>query len=373
MHKSISRKRAILSAIFVLAVFATGAMGVVVVANRQWRIQPTFLARAEFNTIGGINLGDKVRVQGIDAGVVERIEAPAQPGGMVTLWFRLDEKLHRLVRADAKAFISSQGVVGAKVIEIVPGLPDAPILPEAGRIASETTPELSDLIRNATGALKRVDAVATAAEIGLREVNTIATSIREGKGSLGRLVQDEEAYRKLVALSDRGSRTLNDVQENLAALKRTWPLSRYFDDRAFYDRERVLYKPGADRVSRTLNPDTLFEPGRSVLTPSGRTLLDEIGGWFKRTKTNKTEMVIASFSDDFLDPDLTQILTQEQADSVRRYLVERHSVDTVGWFGSRKVAAIGFGNQVPRGSGEGMAASTGPKKRVEIILFTPRT
>lgn len=369
MQRAISRKRAALSILFVVAIVATGAVGVIVVANRQWRMQPTFRVRAEFASIGGINVGDRVRVQGMDAGVVERIEPPPAPGGLVTLWFRIDEKLRPLVRSDAKAQIASQGVVGAKVVEIRPGLPDAPALADSGRIAAAPMAELSDLIADATSALKRVDAVARAAEHGLGEINAIATSIREGKGSLGRFVQDEEAYRKIVALSDRGSRTLNDVEENLAALKRTWPLSRYFDDRAFYDRERVLYKPGADRESRTLNPDTLFEPGRSVLTTGGRVLLDEIAAWFKRAKNGKTEVVIAAFSDDRRDPDLTQLLTQEQADSVRRYLVTRHGFDTVGWFGTRKVAAIGFGNQLPRT----VADAAVPGRRVEIILFTPRT
>ncbi len=374
MHGAISRKRAVFSLLFVVAALAVVATGVVIVSNRQWRIQPTFRVRADFASIGGINLGDRVRVQGMDAGVVEKIDAPPAPGGMVTLWFRIDEKLRPLIRADAKAQIASQGIVGAKVVEIRPGLPNAPALADSGRIAAEPTPELSDLIRDATGALKRVDAVARAAEHGLGEINAIATSIREGKGSLGRFIQDEEAYRKLLALSDRGSRTLNDVEENLAALKRTWPLSRYFDDRAFYDRERVLYKPGSDREGKTLNPDVLFEPGRSVLTPGGRIVLDEIASWFKRAKNGKTEVVIAAFSDDRRDPDLTQILTQEQADSVRRYLVTVHGFDTVGWFGTRKVAAIGFGTQMPRTMADaGGTAAPGPGRRVEIILFTPRT
>jgi phospholipid/cholesterol/gamma-HCH transport system substrate-binding protein len=372
MRRAISKRRALLDALFVLAVLTIGGAGIVMVAGRQWRMQPTFQARAEFATIGGINVGDRVRIQGMDAGVVERIEPPVAPGGPVTLWFRIDEKLRGLVRSDATAQITMQGVVGAKVVEIRPGLPDAPSLPELGRIATESSPELTDLLREATGTLKRVDAVALAAERGLGEVNAIATTIREGRGSLGRLVQDEEAYRRLLALSDRGTRTLNDLEENLAALKRTWPLSRYFDDRAFYDRERVLFKPGSDRESKTLNPDTLFEPGRSVLTPGGRILLDEIAAWFKRTKKTKTEIVIAAFSDDRRDPDLTQMLTQEQADSVRTYLVGKHGVDSVGWFGSRKVAAIGFGNQPPRTLAES-GSTQEPSRRVEIILFTPRT
>lgn len=372
MRHAISRGRALIITLFVAAIVAVGAAGVVRVAGRQWKIQPTFTARAEFATIGGINVGDRVRVQGMDAGVVEAIEPPRAPGGLVSLRLRVDETLRHLVRADARARVGAQGIVGAKVVEIAPGKPDAPALPADGHLASEPTPELSDLIRDASLALRRVDAVATAAERGLGEINAIAASINAGKGTLGRLVQDEEAYQKLVALTDRGSRTMNDLDENLAALKRTWPLSRYFDDRAFYDRERVLFKPGADRESRTLDPDALFEPGRSVLTPGGRALLDGISSWFKRSTKSKTEVVIAAFSDDRRDPDLTQMLTQEQADAVRRYLVERYSIDTIGWFGSRKVAAIGFGTGSPRTLADA-TRDVAPGRRVEIILFTPRT
>ncbi|MHC5537610.1 OmpA family protein, partial [Singulisphaera rosea] len=238
-------------------------------------------------------------------------------------------------------------------------------------LATEQPVEVADLLRKAGGTLQRVDAVASAAEQGLTEINLIAASIRKGQGSLGKLVQDEEAYRKLVLLSDRGERTLNDLEENLAALKRTWPLSRYFNDRSFFDRDRVLFHPGAERDSRTLREADLFEPGRSVLTTIGRQKLDEVAGWFKSVRRPASEVVIAAFTDDARDQDLAQILTQEQADAVRKYLINQHSIGSVGWFGSRKVAAVGFGTQVPR-----MPASDGqnlPPRRIEIILFTPQT
>ena len=43
-----------------------------------------------------------------------------------------------------------------------------------------------------------------------------------------------------------------------------------------------------------------------------------------------------------------EILTQEQADSVRKYLVDKHAIQSAGWFKTRKVAAVGFGTHVPR-------------------------
>jgi phospholipid/cholesterol/gamma-HCH transport system substrate-binding protein len=343
------------------------------VARRHWQWQDTFRVRAEFATIGGLEPGGKVRVQGIDAGVAEAIIPPTAPGRPVTVVLRLDARLRPLVRADALARIGTQGVVGAKVVEIVPGQADAPPLGAGATLRSEAPIEVADLLRDASSSLKRLDAVAADAHVGLGEINEIAASIRAGKGSLGRLVQDDEAYNKLVALSTRGEKTLGDLEENLAALKRTWPLSRYFNDRAFYDRDRVLFQPGAEREARTLAESDLFQPGRAVLTAAGQRQLDGVAEWFKHLgRPKSTEIVIAAFTDDgSRGQDLAQALTQEQAEAVRKYLVGRHSLDWNGfWSTRRKIAAVGFGTQAPRSADD--ASSGRPARRVEIILFTPQ-
>ena len=57
--------------------------------------------------------------------------------------------------------------------------------------------------------------------------------------------------------------------------------------------------------------------------------------------------MIAAFTDDDRDADLAEILTQEQADSVREYLVDKHAIQSAGWFKTRKVAAVGFGTHMP--------------------------
>ena len=369
MRREMTRWRALANAGFVLAVLALGGYGLRQISSRNWGWQSTFRIKAGFATIGGVEVGAKVRVQGIDAGVVDAIEPPHVPGGPVLLWFRVDERLHPLIRTDATARIVPQSLVGAKVVEIVPGKPDSPVVADRGSIEVETPLELIDLMKQAAASLKRVDAVSEAAEKGLGEVNAIASSIREGKGSLGKFVRDDEAYQKIVALSDHGSKAIDDLDQNLAALKRTWPLSRYFDDKGFYDRERVLFKPGAERDSRTLRADDLFEPDRSVLTAPGRKQLDDVAAWFAKTKRPKSEVVIAAFTDDGRDPDLAQILTQEQADAVRKYLVAKHGIDSAGWFSARKVAAVGFGSQAPRSA---VADPTAPPRRIEVILFTPQ-
>ncbi len=371
MLREIGRWRALLSASFALAVIALAGFGLHQVAGRQWRVQPTFHVRARFETISGIEAGHRVRIQGIEAGVVEKVIPPHEPGGPVELVLRVDERLRGLVRTDAVARIVSEGLVGAKLVELTPGKATSPQVAELDMLSSERPVELTDLMQKAAASLARLDAATRAAEKGLAEVNAIASSIHQGEGSLGKLIRDDSLHQNLTELAHRSEQTLTSLDENLAALKETWPLSRYFERRAYLDRERSVFQPGSARNSRVLATDDLFEQGRSILTPVGQTRLDEIARWCKYAGRPTSQIVIAAYTDELSNRERAEILTQEQADTVRKYLVDKHAIQSAGWFKSRKVAAVGFGAAVPRTLDP--APPGAPSRRVEIILFTPQT
>jgi phospholipid/cholesterol/gamma-HCH transport system substrate-binding protein len=372
MRRPIRPFRAFLNAVACLAILALAIAGGVQVARRHWLVQQTFQVRVDFPTIGGVEPGGKVYIQGIDAGTIESILPPSKPGDPVTLLMQVDERLKPLVRSDAVARIAMQGVVGSRIVEITPGSPDAAPLGPDGRIASEAPVELADLMSKARSSLQRVDAVSVAAEQGLAEVTAIVGSIREGEGSIGRLVSDNEAYDRLVRLTDEGEKTLGELNENLDAVKNTWPISSYFNRRGYSDRDRALFRPGDTRQSRAFAVTDLFEPGRSVLTLPGRRSLDELARWLEPKLKRESDVVVAAFGEQDRDPKLSEILSQEQAEAVRRYLIEEHGLDSAGWFRTRKVAAIGYGASTPRALPEpDLDLASLPLQRVEIIIFTP--
>ncbi len=371
MLREIGRWRALANASFALAALALAGFGLYQIAGRQWRVQPTFHVRARFQSISGLETGHRVRLQGIDAGVVERIIPPHDPGGPVELVLRIDDRLRPLVRTDAVARIVSEGLVGAKLVELTPGGASSPRVADLDLIASEKPIEMTDLMQKAADSLARLDAATRAAEKGLGEINAITASIGRGEGSLGKLIRDDTLHQSLSELSQRSERTLTALDDNLAALKDTWPLSRYFEQRAYVDRERAVFQPGSSRNSRSLATEDLFEAGRAVLTPAGQARLDEIARWCRYAGRPNSQIVIAAFTDDLSDRERAEILTQEQADSVRKYLVDKHAVQSAGWFRSRKVAAVGFGTHVPPTQDPLPPGS--PLRRIEIILFTPQT
>ncbi|AMV36120.1 MlaD family protein [Planctomyces sp. SH-PL62] len=369
MAQAMGRWRMLANVGFAVIVLAVAAFGLMQVANRRWQTQPTFHVRAQFPSVVGVEPGHRVRFQGIDAGVVERVVPPSRPGDPVELVLRIDETLHRLVREDTTARIAVEGMIGARVVDLKPGEPDAPAAPEGALIRSEAPTDLADLMRQAGESLRKFDATATEARSGLEHLAALAGEVRAGKGSLGKLIQDDSVYDNLVALTRKGEKAVETLDDDLTAIKQTWPISRYFESRAYYERDLVLYRPGALRESRSLTSEELFEPGLAVLTPVGKTRLDEVARWFRKTSRQKSEVVIAAFTDPDADPDLADALTQEQADAVRKYLVDQHGIGSAGWFRSRKVAAVGFGGQAPR-----LAENVDelPARRIEIILFTPQ-
>ena len=102
----------------------------------------TFRARADFPTIAGVEPGGRVRRAGDRCGG-DRVDRPAgRPGAPVSLVLRLDARLGRSCgRMPFRGSISRGS--SAKVVEIVPGLPDAPPLADGGTLRTEPPMEVA--------------------------------------------------------------------------------------------------------------------------------------------------------------------------------------------------------------------------------------
>src|SRR5437660_822731 len=79
--------------------------------------EKSFHVRAGFQDAQGVSPGTPVRIKGMDAGEVERVEPPSNPGDPVILVLRLSGKQRPLIRADAKVQIVSEGMIGGKAVQ----------------------------------------------------------------------------------------------------------------------------------------------------------------------------------------------------------------------------------------------------------------
>src|SRR5437899_2083056 len=146
MSRSLSFLRAMILGGAVLAGLALASAGLFAVGSRQWRWSDTFHVVVDFPEVRGVEAGTRVRIQGIEAGVVEMIEPPAAPGEKVRLRLRLGGRLRHLVRADASAQILSEGMIGGKVLEIHPGTVSALPIEDNGQLASRPSNDWNDVL-----------------------------------------------------------------------------------------------------------------------------------------------------------------------------------------------------------------------------------
>src|SRR5262245_8169438 len=127
MSRHLSRLQAMFLGLAVFGGLGLGCYTLFMVGNRNGLGSDAFTVRAGFADGGGVEGGSRVGIQGIDAGEVEAIEAPASAGEPVRLRLRLAGKHRHLVRSDARVQIVSDGLLGGKIIKLLPGNSDTPV------------------------------------------------------------------------------------------------------------------------------------------------------------------------------------------------------------------------------------------------------
>ena len=78
----------------------------------------TFKLRSQFKTVSGLKVGNNVRFSGINIGTVSDIELITDTTVMVDLTIK--KSVQQFIKTDARASISSDGLMGDKVLTITP-------------------------------------------------------------------------------------------------------------------------------------------------------------------------------------------------------------------------------------------------------------
>ncbi len=330
--RSLSHSQALLLGLVVLLALGLGVFGLFAVGSRGWFGNDALHVRAGFREVRGVEAGTRVRLQGIDAGEVVEVEAPARPGDLVILHLRLKGSYRRLVRTDSTVRIVSEGLIGGKVVEVQPGQSPGESA-EAGDNAllqSESTPEVADI---------------------LGQVNTTLASMRNGEGTLGKLATDAEAYRALVDLMHQSKDTMAAFQQDAEAMKRLPLVGKYVEDPV-----ALLERPNCERNRKCFAEQDLFETGRAVLTVTGKRQLDELASWLEGMKHKGSEVVVVAYAD------------PKSVNPQGDYLKKQHTIQKMGWFTTRRVTSLGQGvNSPPTPDREPL-----PAARVEVLVFVPQ-
>jgi len=143
----------------------------------------TFELNSKFNSVNGLEVGNNVRLSGINIGTVEEIEFLTDTSVVIKLIIK--EEVRKYIKKDAIASISSDGLMGDKVLIISSGKNSNVIVENNDIIASKQAIEMDDLM---VSVKKSVDN----AGLITAELAQFSSSMNNGNGALSRLVSDEQ-------------------------------------------------------------------------------------------------------------------------------------------------------------------------------------
>lgn len=180
MAKSTSQKVRVGIFVFAGTIILVGAL--YFIGSRQHIFSKNVALYSVFGNVNGLQLGNNVRYSGINVGTVTKIEM--QEVGKITIEMMVEEKSAYFIKKDAVASISSDGLVGSMVVNIIPGKDQQ----AATVVSGDTIGSYSRI--GADDMLSTLNTTNENAALLTSDLLKITNKILEGKGTLGALISD---------------------------------------------------------------------------------------------------------------------------------------------------------------------------------------
>ncbi len=198
----------IITIIFVFALYLIG--------NKQNLFGNTFRISAVFNNVNGLILGNNVRYSGINIGTVKNIVMIND--STICVDMIIEDKMLQHMKKNAVAAVGSDGLVGSMVINIVPGKEVSEALKPGDTIQSYNKTSTTDMLET----LNTTNDNAAKLTSNLLK---ITETIKEGKGTIGMLIEDAEMASdvkqtivNLRTTSVNASKTVNELKKIITAV-----------------------------------------------------------------------------------------------------------------------------------------------------------
>ena len=140
--------------------------------------------------------GSPVRLNGIFVGKVNKIALSGltQPRRIVRMDLQVSSKWFDSIPVDSQAAVSAENVLGTKYINIKKGTAKE-VVREGSELSSLDTTGFDDVVQQGYSLLESLRGI-------LKRVDAIVATVEVGKGSIGKLLVDEELYNKVISITN---------------------------------------------------------------------------------------------------------------------------------------------------------------------------
>jgi phospholipid/cholesterol/gamma-HCH transport system substrate-binding protein len=214
MAQSNNRKQ-ITVGIFIFIGLAIFILGIFTLGGQRKSFVKSFTLNVVFSDIQGLKTGNNVWYSGVKVGTIKKIQFYGKSEVQVTL--SVEEEAHKYIHKDATASISSDGLIGNKIIVISGGNPKYPFIEDGDRLQVSTTLSTDDIMKTFQVNNKNLVDITG-------DFKTLARGLVEGKGSAGALLSDEKIannFRAIVTNLERTTASTNRMARELDQFSNT--------------------------------------------------------------------------------------------------------------------------------------------------------
>jgi len=217
--------------VFVSVTMAMFIVGIYFIGQRQKLFSSTFHVSGIFSDISGLQVGNNVRFSGINVGIIEDIEQITD--STVRVDMQLVEHTRRFIKKNAIAIIGSDGLMGSKIIVIVPGTVGQQQLADDDVIGTARQVNLDDIMH-------KLKVTSDNAALITGDLAVVMNSVREGKGTIGMLLMDSVFADNLDAAIVNVRQGAGGFKQNMDAAGHNFLLRGYLKRKArVKEREKV--------------------------------------------------------------------------------------------------------------------------------------
>ncbi|HSR08204.1 MAG TPA: MlaD family protein [Bryobacteraceae bacterium] len=204
-----------------------------------------------------------VRLNGITVGRVAAIglSGSSEPNRVVRLTLEVNNDFLPSIPVDSQAAIAAENLLGTKYINIKKGRSQTTIVAGA-EIKSLDTREFDDVVQQGYSTLASLNGI-------FKKLDTILDQLQEGKGTIGKLLSDDELYKKVVGIVDETHRVVAALDSQEGTLgKLMHDDSLYTDLRGTLARVNDLadsIQKGDGTVGKLMKDPALYDDTRAAI------------------------------------------------------------------------------------------------------------
>lgn len=183
-------KRAVIVGIFIFIGLAFLLAGILIVGNLRETFNVKMKVITLFDDVSGLQRGNNVWFSGVKIGSVDNLNFYGK--SQVEVIMNISKSAQQYIRKDAKVKISSDGIIGNKILVIYGGTDAVAEVQEGDTLSVEKTFSSEDMINTIQENNKNLLVITN-------DFKIISKKLAAGEGTIGKLLNDSSVYSNIDA------------------------------------------------------------------------------------------------------------------------------------------------------------------------------